>query len=145
MPRALTAIARTFGALLCLTGCYSHRPLTGPAPRGQLLLVKYARSTEVQFILRNDTSKVPVRELRGRALSVAGDTIRMLVTRGSDAEWHEVVGGSVAIISPGKGARVEQVRFDGAKTGMLVLGLVIVPPTVAILCVMAGVCSFYYT
>ena len=117
------------GVVCCatLSGCYTRRQVTAPAPVNAELLVRYSSATPVRMIIPADTSRmVPVRELRGRGGSVSGDTIRMVVSRGRDAEWQPIPGGTIAFVTLGPGTLVETVRFDARKTivrGVTIFGV----------------------
>jgi hypothetical protein len=76
---------------------------------------------------------VSVRVLRGHGVSVSRDTIRMLVTRGSDADWEPLPPGSIAFVKLEHGTLIETVTFDQKKTAHTLVGIVGVAAAIAYL------------
>jgi hypothetical protein len=114
----------TIATILCLTGCYTRVPVHGALPERQALLIRYEKPTMVQLIAPGDAVRmVSVRVLRGHGASVSRDTIKMVVTRGSDADWEPVIPGSIAIVTFWPGTVVESVHFDSRKTAMTAVGV----------------------
>ena len=100
-----------------LSGCYNRLELTSPAPVNQAMLIQYDRPTQVRLIVPGDDTgrMVLLRELRGVSQSVSGDTIRVAVWRGRDAEWAPVPGASIAIVVPAPGTRIETLHYSAKK------------------------------
>jgi hypothetical protein len=113
--------AATVLALALLSGCYSHRAVTGPAPLTETVRVRFAEPRAVRFQQGGDSSTVPgVRELRGTVFRQTTDSLWLVVQRVGDAGPFEP--GVTVVVERTPGTTIHVRRLSTIRTAAAVVG-----------------------